>query len=209
MNAEHATLFAKLIQLDFYGIADILSAVVLAPTISGLRFVQWFARLSSCCFTSSDYCALPQLSTLAFVLVPASNFTTAWVSQASRMHGGSRMKIVWLTASLVFVIAFALIAMARPLNLDATATHEGTAGAAELFSRNCAKCHGKDGRAKGFKGKLSGARNLTDPEWQERVSDERIFNSIKNGKGRMPAFGKKLSAAEVESLVQYVRGLKK
>ena len=119
------------------------------------------------------------------------------------------MKIVWLTVSFAFVLALALIAVARPLNPDATAAHESTVGAAELFSRHCAKCHGKDGRAKGMKGKLSGARNLTDPEWQERVSDERIFNSINNGKGRMPAFGKKLSEAEIESLVQYVRGLKK
>ena len=119
------------------------------------------------------------------------------------------MKTVLLIASLVFVLAFALIALARPLNLDSSAEHESTAGAAELFKAHCAKCHGKDGRAKGMKAKLSGARNLTDPEWQDRVSDERLFNSINNGKGRMPAFGKKLSEAEVDSLVQYVRGLKK
>ena len=119
------------------------------------------------------------------------------------------MKIVLLTVSLVFVLAFALIALARPLNMDATEAHESPAGAPELFTRHCAKCHGKDGRAKGMKAKLSGARNLTDPEWQDRVSDERLFNSINNGKGRMPAFGKKLSEAEVDSLVQYVRGLKK
>ena len=119
------------------------------------------------------------------------------------------MKIVWLTASFAFVLALALIAMARPLSLDATAAHESTVDAAELFSRHCAKCHGKDGRAKGFKAKAIGARNLTDAQWQDRVSDERIFNSINNGKGRMPAFGKKLSEAEIDSLVQYVRGLKK
>jgi len=119
------------------------------------------------------------------------------------------MKILWLTASLTSVLAFGLIAMVRPLTLNATAALESTAGAAELFSRHCAKCHGRDGRAKGLKAKATGTRNLTDPEWQERVSDERIFNSINNGKGRMPAFGKKLSEAEVDSLVQYVRGLKK
>ncbi len=117
------------------------------------------------------------------------------------------MKVGWLTGSLVFVLA--LIAVAHPLVVDTTTAHESTTGAAELFSRHCAKCHGKDGRARGLKAKATGTRNLTDPEWQERVSDERIFNSINNGKGRMPAFGKKLSEAEVDSLVQYVRGLKK
>jgi mono/diheme cytochrome c family protein len=53
------------------------------------------------------------------------------------------------------------------------------------------------------------ARNLADAEWQSRVSDERIFNSIMNGKGKMPAYGKKVSEQEIDSLVSYVRALKK
>jgi mono/diheme cytochrome c family protein len=79
----------------------------------------------------------------------------------------------------------------------------------ELYSKNCASCHGRDGRSKTLKGKLNHARNLSDPEWQNRVSDERIFNSIMNGKGKMPPYAKKLSEQEIDSLVPYVRGLKK
>lgn len=119
------------------------------------------------------------------------------------------MKILWLTAALTFVLLFAVIAFAYPVVSSSGEISESPASAAELYARNCAKCHGKDGRSKGMKGKLTGARNLADPAWQDRVSDERIFNSINNGKGKMPAFGKKLSEAEAESLVQYVRGLKK
>lgn len=78
-----------------------------------------------------------------------------------------------------------------------------------MYAKKCATCHGKDGRAKTFKAKLNHARNLTDFEWQDKVSDERIFNSIMNGKGKMPAFGKKLSEPEIDALVPYVRGLKK
>ena len=78
-----------------------------------------------------------------------------------------------------------------------------------IYGRRCASCHGKDGKADTFKGKLRSTRNLTEPKWQSDVSDERIFNSIMNGKGRMPGFGKKLSEAEINSLVSYVRGLKK
>jgi len=81
--------------------------------------------------------------------------------------------------------------------------------AAETYAKSCASCHGKDGRAKTFKGKLKHARDLTDPEWQNKASDERIFNSISNGKGKMPAFAKKLSETEVNALVNYVRGLRK
>jgi len=81
--------------------------------------------------------------------------------------------------------------------------------AAELYAKICASCHARDGRAKTLKGKLKHARNLTDSEWQTRVSDERIFNSIMNGKGKMPAYGKKISEQEIDSLAAYVRALRR
>ena len=71
VDAEHATLFAKLVQLNISGIVHVLLAVTLVRIISRFHFVQLFARLSSCWFTGSDYCSLLQLSTLAFVLVAA------------------------------------------------------------------------------------------------------------------------------------------
>lgn len=81
--------------------------------------------------------------------------------------------------------------------------------AEELYAKNCASCHGRDGRAKTFKGKLKHARDLADSEWQGSVSDERMFNSIMNGKGKMPTYGKKLAEQEIDSLVAYVRTLRK
>jgi mono/diheme cytochrome c family protein len=79
-----------------------------------------------------------------------------------------------------------------------------------LFSKHCATCHGKDGRAKTFKAKFNKARDLTDARWQAEATDERIFNAITQGSGsKMPSFKKKLSEAQVESLVAHVRGLKK
>jgi mono/diheme cytochrome c family protein len=111
----------------------------------------------------------------------------------------------------------ALLCLVLCLNVTFTAhsasrnrnTAQDTSDAGVLFARNCAKCHGKDGRAKTFRGKLAGARNLTDADWQAKVSDERLFNSITNGRGKMPSFGKKLSSAQIESLVAHVRRLKK
>jgi mono/diheme cytochrome c family protein len=75
--------------------------------------------------------------------------------------------------------------------------------------KNCATCHGEDGHAKTFKAKFNHARDLTNAEWQASVSDEHLFNSITNGRGKMPAFGKKFSEAEIGALVAYVRRLKK
>ena len=78
-----------------------------------------------------------------------------------------------------------------------------------LFLKNCASCHGKDGRAKTFKAKFNHARNLTNPNWQAAISDEHMYESILRGKNKMPAFGKTLSENEVAALVTYVRMLKR
>ena len=83
--------------------------------------------------------------------------------------------------------------------------------ASQVYRRYCVSCHGVDGKSKTSKGKYSHARDLTDAEWQGNVSDERIFNSIMNGRnsrGNMPSFANKLNEKEVNSLVSFVRGLK-
>jgi mono/diheme cytochrome c family protein len=80
-------------------------------------------------------------------------------------------------------------------------------GAATLYAKHCVSCHGRDGRSKTSKGKRNHARNLTETDWQGAVSDERVFNSIANGRGKMPAFSKKMSDAEIDAMVSYVRAL--
>ena len=83
--------------------------------------------------------------------------------------------------------------------------------ASQTYRRYCVSCHGTDGKAKTSKGRFSHARDLTDAQWQTDVSDERIFNSIMNGRnvrGNMPAFANKLKENDVNSLVGFVRGLK-
>src|ERR671921_858164 len=76
--------------------------------------------------------------------------------------------------------------------------------ASQTYRRYCVSCHGSDGKSKTSKGRFSHARDLTDAQWQADVSDERIFNSIMNGRhasGNMPAFSNKLNEKEVNSLV--------
>src|SRR5215218_5069244 len=83
--------------------------------------------------------------------------------------------------------------------------------ASQVYRRHCISCHGTDGKSKTSKGRYSHARDLTDAQWQADVSDERLFNSIMNGRnvrGNMPAFSNKLNEKEVNSLVSFVRGLK-
>jgi mono/diheme cytochrome c family protein len=86
-----------------------------------------------------------------------------------------------------------------------------TSSAPQLYARHCASCHGADGRSRTSKGKFSHARDLTDAKWQDDVTDERIFNSIMNGRnvrGNMPAFSDKLDERDVDEMVRYVRKFK-
>jgi mono/diheme cytochrome c family protein len=78
-----------------------------------------------------------------------------------------------------------------------------------LFDKSCAKCHGKDGRAKTFRGKLTGAQNFTDKSWQESNRDEDMIETIENGRGKMPSYKNKLTLEQIQSLVVYIRKFKK
>jgi mono/diheme cytochrome c family protein len=94
---------------------------------------------------------------------------------------------------------------------DASATSSART-APQLYSRYCVSCHGGDGKSQTKKGKFSHARDLTDAEWQDDVSDERLFNSIMNGRnvrGNMPAFNNKLKDQEADALVGFVRKFRK
>jgi mono/diheme cytochrome c family protein len=85
----------------------------------------------------------------------------------------------------------------------------GTGDAHVVYDKKCAECHGKDGESHTFRGKHTHSRDLTDPQWQDQVTNERIYNSIANGKGKMPAFSRKLSEEDINSLVSFVRNLKR
>ena len=78
-----------------------------------------------------------------------------------------------------------------------------------LFQENCVTCHGANGRAHTFHGRLVEAQDLTDAQWQSDTSDAQIIHAIKTGPSVMPAFGKKLSESEIDALAAYVRSFKR
>ena len=117
------------------------------------------------------------------------------------------------TVAIVFLITIAGLFYGSQVPSSVSAADgslQNNSDARELFGEHCAICHGNDGRAKTSRGKRTHARNLTDAEWQDSVSDERIFNSINNGRGSdMPRFNKKLSDSQIDALVSYVRKFKR
>ena len=110
---------------------------------------------------------------------------------------------------LLPLIAIAVVSFGRAHTARATFATPMPIEAKPIYDSKCASCHGKDGRAKSLHAKHVHARDLTDAGWQNDVSDERIFNSISNGKGKMPAFKTKLPEDQIDALVRYVRQFKK
>jgi mono/diheme cytochrome c family protein len=108
----------------------------------------------------------------------------------------------------VIIISIAGIGLAASMSRAASPA-AGGGDAKSVYDSKCASCHGRDGRAKSLHAKHEKARDLTTAEWQDSVSDERIYNSISNGKGKMPSFKKKLSDAQMDELVNYVRRLRR
>ncbi|MDD1649707.1 MAG: cytochrome c [Methylococcaceae bacterium] len=105
------------------------------------------------------------------------------------------------TASLV--IALLAIPALSVCAADAKATYE----------KDCAKCHGKDGKGQTVMGKKQGAKDYTDPKVQDAITDDAAFKAIKDGYKKdgkevmKPAEG--LSDDEIKALVAYMRKFKK
>jgi mono/diheme cytochrome c family protein len=91
--------------------------------------------------------------------------------------------------------------------IAAPASGQEVAMRSAAWGTYCAVCHGPDGRANTEEGKKKGARDLSDPRWQAAVSDARLEGSVRRGRDKMPAFGKKLTEEQVKALVAEVRGL--
>ncbi len=77
----------------------------------------------------------------------------------------------------------------------------------DLYLRNCARCHGADGKSETGLGKSLDAADLTDAEVKEK-KQKTIIKIITDGEDQMPAFGKKITRADIKALTKYIRKLK-
>ncbi|WP_417249662.1 cytochrome-c oxidase, cbb3-type subunit III [Celeribacter sp.] len=83
---------------------------------------------------------------------------------------------------------------------DAALAAEG----AVVFEENCAACHGEDGTGDIYQG----APDLADAIWLYGGDRETITDSVYNARfGVMPAWGERLSQAEVNAAALYVHNL--
>lgn len=107
-------------------------------------------------------------------------------------------------AALAFVLivaSYGLAEMSRTAKVVRTPSESGLVPmAADLYTNNCASCHGGDGKLG-----IAGAKDLS----ASTLTDEEMKKVISNGKNAMPKYGTQLSEEEINALVEHVKSLKK
>jgi mono/diheme cytochrome c family protein len=112
-------------------------------------------------------------------------------------------------AAIVAVVAvLVLAAVAAPAAARTDAAGAAATAGAAVYKDNCIGCHGADGSGNTPIGKGLKAGDLRKPEIQAK-KDAELAASILNGKGKMPSTKGKLTAAQVDQVLAYVRGLAK
>lgn len=105
------------------------------------------------------------------------------------------------TLTVVILAGMAFVAQADPAKAKA------------LYTKECAKCHGADGKGDTKMGKKAGAKDYSDPKVQAEMKDDKAFKVIKEG---LKEDGKTVmkplegvSDDEIKALVKYMRTFKK
>lgn len=106
---------------------------------------------------------------------------------------------------LIIAVAFTLLA--------AGTVSSQAADAKEIYTKDCQKCHGADGKGQTVMGKKIGARDYTDAKVQAEMKDADMAKAIKDGvkkdgKVLMKAYPD-YTDAEIKALVAYIRAFKK
>jgi mono/diheme cytochrome c family protein len=90
-------------------------------------------------------------------------------------------------------------------------TASSIAAGKKVFTIDCEMCHGEQGDGKG---EVAVSMKLAPPDFRDetamkKFTDGDLFDVISNGKGGMPAEGKRASENQIWDLVNYVRSFAK
>jgi len=84
-------------------------------------------------------------------------------------------------------------------------------GGEELFAKNCAPCHGKDGKAQTPIARKLGVKDLTQSKLTDAEIEKQIVDGRRDdhGKEKMPAFKGKFSDDEIKSIITVVKDFRR
>jgi mono/diheme cytochrome c family protein len=93
-------------------------------------------------------------------------------------------------------------------HVNAVSPSPAAASTETLYKQKCSKCHGADGSGDTSLGRVYGAPDFTDAGWRAKHPGSEYVAVITRGKKNMPAFGKKLTRAQISSLATYIQRFK-
>lgn len=106
-----------------------------------------------------------------------------------------------------FVIAATAVALfAGASRLSA---QQATETPAQLYGRSCAACHGATGVPAPAMARSMGIPDFTGAGGVAAQPDSVLQTAIRAGKGKMPAYGTRLSADQIRQLVTYIKSLRR
>jgi mono/diheme cytochrome c family protein len=118
----------------------------------------------------------------------------------------------FLVAAGVFLAVNSLTAGQAPRHHAATVSPSADKAVSTetLYKQKCSKCHGADGSGDTSLGRIFGTPDFTDAGWwAKHLNSGELVSMITRGKKNMPAFGKKLTKAQIASLAGYVQRFKR
>jgi mono/diheme cytochrome c family protein len=99
--------------------------------------------------------------------------------------------------------------------LSTTVLSANASDPVDAWNQNCVRCHGPDGKGQTKMGRKLKIKDLTSERSRARLTEDRIVETItegkqdSNGDERMPSFREKLSESDRNALATYVRALNK
>lgn len=79
---------------------------------------------------------------------------------------------------------------------------------ADTYKAKCQMCHGASGEGDTPAGKAMKAVSFKSPDLVKK-SDADLIAATRDGKGKMPAYRGKLTDAQIEEVIAYIRTLQK
>ena len=106
----------------------------------------------------------------------------------------------------LYLVVLLILILAVFLTFSTKISQAQKVSSPELYKKNCASCHGADG--KGVE-KMAKMLKVTIKDWTKLTLTPDLFKDWKKittaGKGKMPAYEKKLKEAEIDSVLIYAR----
>ena len=115
------------------------------------------------------------------------------------------MRTKTVTRTLFFSAAAAALVL-----LAGAADPAAADDAKDLWAKNCAMCHGADGKGGTKAGKKLDCQDLTDPAVRAKFDKARMIagtrDGVKNDAGKevMKGYGDKLSEDQIKALIDYI-----